>query len=1745
MKFRKEIYPSSIAPLVDEERTHNINEIAEGLKLSLQLGDKKGARIWNYNLYNLLRQGYPDPFSSPYISCVDSLYKWIFKSSINDFSVRSKLSTTLCYLLKKVPLDQAHLITEILDWKEMYLVLVQSHLQSPSEHCGAQIKLQHAIGIVRVIKKARTFLADTSEVVNHFLKGICPHDHTNSLKHQLLLLLFLPPLTCHEPSHLLIRERIMNVLKTAWDWIGKCDIWDYQWMAILSKFAKNSWKSNEKPFFEEDFLEKLFTKALEVLDISVASNRKLKSLRKPTEVSIPEVLALALPHKLAVEFYTKFSQLVIYSIHENNSSLNYIIKLLNLSRLYFHPSNTGNWTDRLACLLKTLSLTLEKRIAKGKILFSEENDYSSLVTLLMDISLQAIRSKSDSMKHAGIDAIRSLLWIDITHTNNVLDSIQTTLESTTSPKQAIACIQVLSNICFVLLPDNHKSEDDADLLLDRFIKFINLTILGLDSNDIYKTRQTLSFFTSFLLFVPSEKLNSNNFNQKYQDWNILMLDRLFQLLKNGTKEDLKDILYLYNDFINVLVTKWNEETSILCITKCMEYIISNRTEAGAKCFMILVKLLVRNNASSNLIGTWYSKLMNSIMENNSLKELSDTQMKWRMQILSSFVEGLEADFIVSKKEDINQIVNLCIKSSSKEAFKGGLHLSEVVFHRLSTFYLLPQQKSSLETMDTVSVSWYEPGEHVTFAYELLDKLINDCIQPGDALFSDKEFENKIFDSKLTSRQVLERILMILKSIIGHGGSLFRNSTEHPQVQESIKIKNTGYPDISFLSQTIGKSFEESNYSRREKLGNLLILFGNQISSTIFSASLVDKYSAVLGFFLSSSVTRYYANAKYHNYAKKKKKYACRLHPKALEIHAKPLYPTIVLLDRIWCNFQNQVSNQNQHLKPTELHSKLIDIQYQLSQNGYIDVRRTAQESFSVIFNYFYSFREYLTKNILDSLVNATKDSDLSSIKGNLYLLGAALLQTISDDFSSIELFVKGLLNISVSFERPSVQKLVYSCCVEFCTRSYHPSSISSNFSVEGDSTVVQEARNQYNINSKSNEQLFNQITEYLLSHDLSQHWRYQILRSSFLFTLHARRDIILHNGVLDMFLSHLTSDITTLRKIAQSVLPSLLSLHCGSKSIPLFVGWNNEYDDSVEISHASFCPITQENRNLLLQYWNNENWVNLTTEYLAEDHHIRTEEEEEGKNSMNFDLSKLPKFIQRLASKSGSLRSAALVSDLAQDLLSDFFSITTEVWPKSNDNKFLSYLFNPAYAYLFSIIFSIFNESDNSNDFVNINRNIWNNRILSFAKSDDRKQQVACAEIICGSLQGLFQTSNENSMIQQIWEDYKPILVLVFNGDIGIGLDWPSGLRFALTGTTPKQFMPIISDIVDSSLSFLDNSDGLSYKLVKTLHCIRAIHIEGSWRWKSYMNNSLKSALRNAGNSSSLIRIELAQLIALALTHLDNPEEARKILSLESLSSEERETTLLWLSQLNITGESSSNILNWGSDCISFVLQSTKDSSTHVQQLARSCLALLSQSQFPSSTIESLINYVESIYKVTDWHIRRAILPVLQLIDFNHRFCLSDENHKRIHEICIKLLADSQVEVRELASIALSSVLIGCDEEYLTKLVERFTKAARVKLNANEEKNKNRMNVKHGGVLGLCSIMRMYPYNVPSFLVPVMLEIANHNDDPTSISGTVRTAMKDFWRTHQEMWHVYKLEVFTVEQVQTLEELLISPSYYA
>ena len=173
----------------------------------------------------------------------------------------------------------------------------------------------------------------------------------------------------------------------------------------------------------------------------------------------------------------------------------------------------------------------------------------------------------------------------------------------------------------------------------------------------------------------------------------------------------------------------------------------------------------------------------------------------------------------------------------------------------------------------------------------------------------------------------------------------------------------------------------------------------------------------------------------------------------------------------------------------------------------------------------------------------------------------------------------------------------------------------------------------------------------------------------------------------------------------------------------------------------------------------------------------------------------------------------------------------------------------------------------------------------------------------------------------------------------------------------------------------------------------------------------------------------------------------------------------------------------------------------------------------------------------------------------------NNELRTRVISLATTLLEDGHITVRQKAAKILGGLLHSgfvCDDT-LTELLARLRSKVRTKMTRKGRKFKKETQqlqpasdrekvTLHSGILGLCAFVEAFPYDVPSFLPPILMELSTHLNDPqvgvliiseamwqmTKIPNSIllqpvpmaiKKTLQEFKRTHQDNWQASALYV--------------------
>lgn len=221
--------------------------------------------------------------------------------------------------------------------------------------------------------------------------------------------------------------------------------------------------------------------------------------------------------------------------------------------------------------------------------------------------------------------------------------------------------------------------------------------------------------------------------------------------------------------------------------------------------------------------------------------------------------------------------------------------------------------------------------------------------------------------------------------------------------------------------------------------------------------------------------------------------------------------------------------------------------------------------------------------------------------------------------------------------------------------------------------------------------------------------------------------------------------------------------------------------------------------------------------------------------------------------------------------------------------------------------------------------------------------------------------------------------------------------------------------------------------------------------------------------------------------------------------------------------------------------------SSELQIYASAVLYVLSAVTPPHEYVEDILNhFVNAIKSSTSWRIRLNALPTLVVFFYRNLLSISDSGTTQVMEVFLDCLGDENVEVREMASKALSGIVRCSQRQGIIPLKNRFIGLVRkARLPPRQDAAyAEKLRLLHSGILGLCALIESFPYSVEPWMPPLTDVLAAHTTDPPPISTTIKKCASEFKKTHQDTWVKDQL-LFDEDQLQNLSTMLVGTSYYA
>ncbi|CAK9003285.1 Proteasome activator subunit 4 (Proteasome activator PA200) [Durusdinium trenchii] len=195
---------------------------------------------------------------------------------------------------------------------------------------------------------------------------------------------------------------------------------------------------------------------------------------------------------------------------------------------------------------------------------------------------------------------------------------------------------------------------------------------------------------------------------------------------------------------------------------------------------------------------------------------------------------------------------------------------------------------------------------------------------------------------------------------------------------------------------------------------------------------------------------------------------------------------------------------------------------------------------------------------------------------------------------------------------------------------------------------------------------------------------------------------------------------------------------------------------------------------------------------------------------------------------------------------------------------------------------------------------------------------------------------------------------------------------------------------------------------------------------------------------------------------------------------------------------------------------------------------------------ETLQVLCEMVSQSDNWYLRATVVQLFGAF-FTLNFCKLGYAICGVHtrKEIEKLLRDPQVEVQNAASQALTQVLSSYTEHAssLETTRDRYLKLTNTKVKRDQfktEEGKEKLKKRSTGALGLSALVNAFPYTVP--FPSAVVALARRVDDPNPVGATAKSAILNFKRTHADSWEKHKLK-FSSDELEDLQGSSFSGSH--
>uniref|UniRef100_A0A8C2DIH5 Proteasome activator subunit 4b n=1 Tax=Cyprinus carpio TaxID=7962 RepID=A0A8C2DIH5_CYPCA len=1439
---------------------------------------------------------------------------------------------------------------------------------------------------------------------------------------------------------------------------------------------------------------------------------------------------------------------------------------------FYHPSNNGRWLMKLMKLLQRLPASVVRRLHRERYKKPcwitpvpashrlTDQDVTDFVESMKQPVLMAMFSKTGSMDAAQALQNLALMRPELV-IPPVLEKTYPAMETLTEPHQLTATLSCMIGMARSLLSGGrHYPEGPAHVL-----PLLMRALPGVDPNDFSKCMITFQFIATFTTLVPlvdcSSALHEKNdltemerelcsASAEFEDFVLQFMDRCFALIDSSTLEQTREEtetekmthleslveLGLSSTFSTILTQcsmeifkvalekVFNFATTNIFETRVAGRMVADMCRAAAKCHPAeSLRLFVPHccNAITHLTAN----------EDVSNEEELDKELLWNLQLLSE-VTRVDGEKLLPYRTQLVQTLQLTLRLRCKQGYTLACNLLHHIlrstaltyptdycsvpggFNRPLQEYLPIKDWGRPGDLWNLEIQWHVPStEETAFVFYVLDLLLQPELQ-----------------------RVKSSLCIVQHCLLGAGSML--PPLDGPTITGLV-------PSMVSLEETklyIGVDYDKSRENYREAICKVM----RQLLHYILEHSEDDTKSLFAIIKIISDLMHFRGSHK-HEFDSRWKSFT--LVKKSIEnrLHGKKQHIRALLIDRVLLQHElRKLLVEGCEYKT--VHQDLLRDLLRLSTSTYSQVRSKAQNVlFTALGTYNFCCRD-ITPRVLELLEPTRTDVTQQQFKGALYCLlgnhGGVCLANLHDWECIAQTWpaiVRSGLSSAMSLEKPSIVRL-FDDLADKVHRQYE--TIGIDFTVPESAVllgqrITDSSQPTPHIGTPTEQELEQGLAlQQDKNKEAVQPWKFEHIAIGFLSLL-LRDDYPLPAPAVLFFVQSLNHDALVVRKVRFAG-----GLVAGDRPGNDWLQYHGDSLPSTQQDWDNFCFVEKT-------HWGYYCWPKKLMVYApaAEQPKDLSAENMNERERVIYDHFTEPMFIKQLI---------------------EFLSLEDR---KGKDK------FNPRRFCLFKGLFRNYSDA-----FLPVLKP----HMERLANDSHESTQRCVAEIIAGLVRGSKHWSF--SKVEALWKFLIPLMRRALsNITVETYADWGTCVATACESRDPRKLHWLLEMLMECPLS----GEGGSFVDACHLYVLQGGLAQQEWRVPellhrllSYLEPKLTQVYKNVRERIGSVLTYIFMIdVSLPYTQptksphiaefterilsqlkplLEGDEEIQNHVVEENGVGEQDErtqairllkTVLKWL--MASAGRSFSTAVPQQLQLLPLLFKiapvENDDSYDELKRDAKTCLSLMSQGLLYPEQIPMVLKVLHEIAGSSSWHARFSVLTYLQIMVFYNLFTIlsNEQAVQDVRALVIRLLEDEQLEVREMAATTLSGFLqcnfLAMDASMQT----HFEALCKTKL----PKKRKRGSVvdtipsvdlvrRHAGVLGLSACILSSPYDVPTWMPQLLMDLSAHLNDTQPIEMTVKKTLSNFRRTHHDNWLEHKQQ-FTDDQLVVLTDLLVSPCYYA